>query len=241
MTNRTLRDAADLDALAFAPGGDGVALMPVVAQDARTGQVLMVAWADREALERSLGTREMHFWSRTRAALWRKGETSGNFLRVRSLHADCDGDTVLALVDPTGPACHTGETTCFGAGTAPHATEADATYHGPGGAGETGAIPEEASHPQGKEDVLNELWDVIHSRARDMPEGSYTTLLLSDTNVRLKKLGEETAELILAVARGEPDEVTREGADLIYHVLVALQASGSSLDEVRLELARRRK
>jgi len=237
MTNRTLREARDLDSLIF----DADGLLPVVAQDARSGQVLMLARANREALERTLGTLEMHFWSRSRAALWRKGETSGNFLRLRSLHADCDGDTVLALVDPTGPACHTGETTCFGAGTQPHDTERDATYHGPGGAGETGAIPEQDRHPAGSDDILNELWDVIHGRARDLPEGSYTTLLLSDTNVRLKKLGEETAELILAMARGEPDEVTREGADLIYHVLVALQAAGSSLDEVRVELASRRK
>lgn len=237
MTNRTVREPSDLDALTF----DDAGLVPVVAQDARTGLVLMVAWATREALEKSLGTREMHFHSRSRRRLWRKGETSGNFLRLRSLHADCDGDTVLARVDPTGPACHTGEATCFGAGTLPEATEADVTYHGPAGAGETGAVPEEAHHPGPGEDILDELWDVIHQRARDLPEGSYTTLLLSDDNVRLKKLGEETAELILALTREEPGRVAEEGADLFYHVLVALQAAGCSLDDVRRELAARRK
>src|SRR4051812_22751001 len=115
MTDRALRAAGDLDALRFDERG----LLPIVAQDAQGGRVLMVAWADRSALERSLASREMHFWSRSRRAPWKKGETSGNVLRVRSLHADCDGDTVLALVDPAGPACHTGEASCFGEGAEP--------------------------------------------------------------------------------------------------------------------------
>lgn len=228
MTDRTLREPSDLDGLTF----DARGLVPVVAQNARSGGVLMVAWANREALGRSLETGEMHFWSRSRGTLWRKGETSGNVLRIRTLHADCDGDTVLALVDPTGPACHTGEVTCFGAGTEPRGTEEDPTYRG--------AIPDELpASPMGPH-VLDELWSVICGRARDRPEGSYTTLLLEDRNLRLKKLGEETAELILAATEGEPDRVTEEGADLIYHVLVVLQAAGSSWNDIREELARRR-
>lgn len=111
MTDRTIRTAADLDALAF-DGQDR--LLPVIAQDAVTGQVLMLAFANRTALEKTLASRHLHFWSRSRAALWRKGETSGNTLSVESLHADCDGDTVLARVTPSGPACHTGEMSCFG-------------------------------------------------------------------------------------------------------------------------------
>ena len=109
MTDRRLGRPADLDRIRFGERG----LVPVVAQDAAAGRVLMVAWATREALIRSMATGELHFWSRSREAIWKKGETSGNVLRLRSLHADCDADTVLALVDPAGPACHTGEPSCF--------------------------------------------------------------------------------------------------------------------------------
>lgn len=119
MTDRTLVGPLDLDGLSFDPQG----LLPVVAQDASTGRVLMVAWANRKALEETLATGEMHFWSRSRGELWRKGATSGSTQAVRSLHADCDGDTVLALVEPAGPACHTGETTCFGDDTSIHSLD----------------------------------------------------------------------------------------------------------------------
>ena len=113
MTDRTIRGSEDLSRLDFDKGSGS---LPVVAQDAGSGDVLMVAWANPEALSATLETGDLHFWSRSRRALWRKGETSGNTLRVRSLHADCDGDTLLALVDPAGPACHTGERACFGEG-----------------------------------------------------------------------------------------------------------------------------
>jgi len=206
MTDRALRDSSDLDGLTFNANG----LLPIVAQDVDTGTVLMLAWADRSALEHSLTTGEMHFWSRSRGELWKKGATSGNILNVRSLHADCDGDAVLARVAPTGPACHTNETTCFGEGTEP--------------AG----------------DALQELDEVIRQRAGTLPEGSYTTRLLTDENLRLKKLGEETAELVLAAARGETGRVAEEAADLVYHLIVALRAAGSSWDDVRKALARRR-
>lgn len=212
MTDRTLRSAADLDRLDFAKGGG---LLPVVAQDASDGAVLMVAWANRHALERTLRTGEVHFYSRSRGELWRKGETSGNVLELRELHADCDGDTVLARVQPTGPACHTGERTCFG---------------------EAGVG---TAAPRGGE-VLARLWSVLEERARDRPSGSYTVRLLGDENLRLKKLGEETAELIAALARGDEAAVPAEAADLVYHLLTALLGAGASLDDVLEALEERR-
>lgn len=216
MTDRTLRSPADLDALRF----DDRGLLPIVAQEAGAGRVLMVAWANRAALERTLASGEMHFWSRSRRAPWKKGETSGNVLRLRSLHADCDGDTVLALVDPTGPACHTGEPSCFGEGSEP------------------GRRPGGSSDGQG---ALEQLWAVVDERARLRPEGSYTTKLLSDENLRLKKLGEETAELVAALARGDHARAPEEAADLIYHLLAALRGAAVDLEAVASVLERRRR
>lgn len=210
MTDRTLKHLADLAVLRF----DDRGLVPVVAQDARGGAVLMVAWANREALALSLETGFMHYWSRSREALWKKGETSGNLQTVVSLHADCDADTVLARVTMDGPACHTGEGTCFG--------------ELPGG---------EVTRGSG---VLDELWGVLQDRDRDRPEGSWTTRLLSDENLRLKKLGEETVELVTALVRGD-DRASEEAADLVYHIMVALKGAGREWDEVLAELARRRR
>jgi len=184
----------------------GGGLVTVVTQDDATGAVLMVAWADREALERTLATGEMHYHSRTRG-LWHKGATSGNVQRVVALTPDCDGDAILARVNPAGPACHTGATTCFGADAA-------------------GAFAALAA--------------VIRARAiGDAPPGSYTRRLLDDRNLRLKKLGEETAELVAALAAGDRDQATAEGADLVYHLAVALQGVDSSLEEVARTLSSR--
>lgn len=205
MTDRRLRASADLDALDFSKL---TGLVPVVAQDAADGRALMLAFATREALEKSLATGEMHFWSRSRGALWRKGETSGNTLRVVSLHADCDRDAVLALVRPTGPACHTGEGTCFGDGAAPELPALDAT---------------------------------LAARQADRPAGSYTVRLLDDENLRLKKLGEETAELVAALAKGDPERAREEAADLLYHMLVALRAAGVPATDVLEALEARRR
>ncbi|CAN5753582.1 bifunctional phosphoribosyl-AMP cyclohydrolase/phosphoribosyl-ATP diphosphatase HisIE [soil metagenome] len=210
MTDRTLKHLADLAVLRF----DDRGLVPVVAQDARGGAVLMVAWANREALALSLETGFMHYWSRSREALWKKGETSGNLQTVVSLHADCDADTVLARVTMDGPACHTGEGTCFG--------------ELPGG---------EVTRGSG---VLDELWGVLQDRDRDRPEGSWTTRLLSDETLRLKELGEETVELVTALVRGD-DRASEEAADLVYHIMVALKGAGREWDEVLAELARRRR
>ncbi|MBK6518187.1 MAG: bifunctional phosphoribosyl-AMP cyclohydrolase/phosphoribosyl-ATP diphosphatase HisIE [Polyangiaceae bacterium] len=199
----------DLDTIDFAKGGG---LVPVVAQHARTNAVLMVAYADKKALEESLGTGEMHFFSRKRG-LWRKGETSGHILRVVELLADCDRDTVLARVEPFGPACHTGQTTCFG---------------------------------EPPLDALRKLETIILRRATK-PEDpsappSYTRKLLADRNLRLKKLGEESTELAVALADGDDKaRIAEEAADVVYHVMVALQAAGVPFDEVRRALDERAK
>ncbi|MDQ6690392.1 MAG: bifunctional phosphoribosyl-AMP cyclohydrolase/phosphoribosyl-ATP diphosphatase HisIE [Gemmatimonadota bacterium] len=174
----------------------------VVTQDAATGRVLMVANADREAFERTIETGEMHYRSRTRG-LWRKGATSGNVQKVVSLTPDCDTDTVLARVVPAGPACHTGAESCFAdSATAPNAWAA--------------------------------LAATISARHAAPQEGSpsYTRKLLLDRNLRLKKIGEESAEFIAACADGDTTRSVEEAADLVYHVAVALEAMGSSLDSV---------
>ena len=194
----------DLGALNFEKGNG---LVTVVAQDAATGAVLMVAHADREALERTLASGEMHYRSRTRGA-WHKGATSGNVQRVVSLAADCDGDAVLARVAPAGPACHTGAVSCFAQ---------------PGGP-ETDALPA--------------LGAAIAAGAGGAPAApdarpSYTQRLLADRNLRLKKPGEEMAELVTACADGDRARAAEEGADVVYHALVALRAVGVSLDDVR--------
>ncbi len=209
MTDRSIRTPADLDGVDFAKL---TGLVPVVVQHASQGSVLMVAFATREALEKSLESAQMHFWSRSRKALWRKGETSGNVLKLVALHADCDGDTVLARVEPSGPACHTGEATCFGERSAPD--------HTAGG--------------------LEALDAILSARQKERPEGSYTVRLLGDENLRLKKLGEETAELVTALAKADEGRVAEEAADLLYHVLVALRGSGVELADVLAALEARR-
>jgi phosphoribosyl-ATP pyrophosphohydrolase/phosphoribosyl-AMP cyclohydrolase len=198
----------DLDALNFGKGGGTVT---VVAQDAASGAVLMVAAADREALERTLSTGEMHYRSRTRG-LWHKGATSGNVQRVVSLSPDCDGDAVLARVTPAGPACHTGSTSCFGSSALAAETLAvlDATIAA------RSAVPADTTSPP-----------------------SYTRRLLGDRNLRLKKIGEEAAELVTACADGDARRAGEEAADLVYHALVALRAIGGTLADVRAVLAAR--
>jgi phosphoribosyl-ATP pyrophosphohydrolase/phosphoribosyl-AMP cyclohydrolase len=189
----------DLDRLNFGSG-----LVTVVAQDARSGSVLMVAHADRDALERTLASSEMHYRSRTRG-LWRKGATSGNTQRLVALYHDCDADAVLALVVPAGPACHTGDTTCFG------------------------------FEPTVSSGVLHQLSETIRARSLDALNAtrpSYTQRLLGDRNLRLKKLGEEATELAVACADGDQARAVNEGADLMYHALVALRAVGVGIDEV---------
>jgi len=229
MTDRTLRAASDLGAIDF---GKAAGLVPVVAQDAATGQVLMVAFANRDALERSLASGRMHYWSRSRKEIWRKGDTSGHVQHVSSLHVDCDADTVLALVRQEGPACHTGERSCFGDGAEPEGAEPDAS--GPDRAAEARGA---TSGTPGS--VLDRLDALLAARAAERPVGSYTVRLLEDENLRLKKLGEECAELVTALAKGSIERVPEEAADLVYHVLVAARAAGVGLERITKVLEER--
>ena len=196
----------DLSSLDFAKGGG---VVTIIAQDAATGVVLMLAHADREALERTLETGEMHYRSRSRG-LWRKGATSGNIQRVVSLSADCDGDAVLARVTPAGPACHTGAESCFG---------------------------ERALSPDGLAMLAATITERADATRDETP--SYTRRLLADRNLRLKKIGEEAAELVVALADGDRARASEEGADLVFHTLVALHDAGVSLADVRRVLASR--
>jgi phosphoribosyl-ATP pyrophosphohydrolase/phosphoribosyl-AMP cyclohydrolase len=189
-------------------------LVPVVAQDSATGRVLMVAYANADAVRASLETGEMTYWSRSRGRLWRKGKESGHTQRLVALRRDCDGDALLAIVEQRGPACHTGARTCFQS-LPPLAGEAEAG--------------------------LGELERILLSRKAAPVEGSHTSRLLSDENFRLKKIGEESAEVVLAAKEAEPDRLTEEVADLIYHSLVAGIAVGVTPDDVLRELARRRR
>jgi phosphoribosyl-ATP pyrophosphohydrolase/phosphoribosyl-AMP cyclohydrolase len=202
-------------------GADG--LVPVVAQERRSGDVLMVAYADREALERTRSTGLAHYFSRSRRAPWRKGESSGHEQRVAEIRVDCDGDTVLYRVEQSGPACHTGTRTCF--------SSVVAETDGQGGlqAGED---------PGGH--LLSRLAEVIAARASDRPEGSYTARLLDQGVAKVsQKVGEEAVELVVAANAEDDARVAAESADLLYHLLVLLKARGVPLDAVLRELEHR--
>jgi phosphoribosyl-ATP pyrophosphohydrolase/phosphoribosyl-AMP cyclohydrolase len=218
MMDKVANKLAAIDDVTF----DDRGLVPAVLQDAETGEVLMVAWMNREALHLTGETGHAHFWSRSRKTLWHKGETSGSFMNVREIRVDCDGDTLLVRVEPEGPACHTGEGTCF--------------YRRLEGEGAQGAVAADARP------ILNELFAVILERDRDRPPGSYTTALLEagDDEI-LKKVGEEAIEVVLA-GKGEGDErLVYEVADLVYHLLVLLASRGLTPDDVAAELACRRR
>ena len=200
----------DPDQLDFVKGGG---LVAVVAQDATTGDVLMVAFADRDAIDATLRTGEMHYRSRSRG-LWHKGATSGNTQKLVSLTADCDRDTILARVIPAGPACHTGAITCF-------------------------TVPGVSPPPSDAFAVLDATIDKRATSAPATGAPGYTRKLLDNRNLRMKKIGEEAAELVLACADSDPERATSEAADLLYHTMVALHALGIRLSDVREEMARR--
>ncbi len=216
--------AADISHIAF----DEAGLVPCIAQDHATGEVLMLAYLNAESMRLTLETGEAHFYSRSREAIWRKGETSGNVLLIRGLRYDCDGDAILALVEPAGPACHTGERSCFYrdlSGAAP--TESDA----PRAEGEPAAAPFEA---------IPELDRTIAARGAAKPEGSYTASLLADPALIGEKVTEEAEEVVRA-AREETDErVAEEAADLLYHLSVLLASRGVSRAAVSEVLNERR-
>jgi phosphoribosyl-ATP pyrophosphohydrolase/phosphoribosyl-AMP cyclohydrolase len=185
--------------------GDG--LVPAIVQDAGTGAVLMLAYMNRAALAATVASKRVTFWSRSKGRLWTKGETSGNFLELRSLAVDCDGDTLLVLADPKGPACHTGSRTCWGE----NAPRADAERLA----------------------FLATLERVIRQRIADRPPGSYTAALLAQGTRRIaQKVGEEGLELALAAVAQSDDEVLGEAADLLYHTILLLEAKNLSLAQV---------
>jgi phosphoribosyl-ATP pyrophosphohydrolase/phosphoribosyl-AMP cyclohydrolase len=190
-----------------------VELLPCIVQDARTGEVLTLAYMNEEALERTRATGEMWFWSRSRQELWHKGETSGNVQKLKELRLDCDEDALLALVEPAGPACHTGERTCF------HKGELDPV------AGE----------------ALATLERTIADRRAHPPAGSYTATLLADRELVAKKVQEE-AEEVARAAREETDErVAEEAADVLYHLAVLLAERGMELSDAYEVLNGRRR
>ncbi len=200
----------DIEPLRF----DSSGLIPVIVQDALSGEVLMMAWANRESLEATASTGYMTFWSRSRGELWKKGETSGNTMRVAELRADCDGDTLLAFVEPAGPACHTGERSCFF---------------------------RLLTRPcEGKGTFPGILWRFLEKRRHSDPSESYTARLLSMGARRVaQKVGEEGVETALAVAAQDAPEAVCEAADLVYHLMVALMATGLTPGDVWAELERR--
>ncbi len=188
-------------------------LVPCIVQDWRSGEVLMLAYMNAEALELTRQTGEMHFWSRSRAELWRKGATSGNVQRVKAIRYDCDEDALLAIVEPAGPACHTGERTCF--------------YRG-------------ELTPQPPHEALPALERTIAARAAERPDGSYTASLLADPKLIGAKVQEE-AEEVARAAREESDQrVAEEAADVLYHLSVLLASRGLSLADAGRVLDDRR-
>src|SRR4051794_4207479 len=198
------------DAIAFDENG----LVACVIQDWTSGEVLTLAYMNREALERTRATGELHLWSRSRQELWHKGATSGNTQAVRALRLDCDGDAVLALVEPAGPACHTGERTCF------HRGELE---------------------PPAPHEALPALERTVADRAAVAPAGSYTARLLAEPEFTGEKVQEE-AEEVARAAREESDErVAEEAADVLYHLTVLLHSRGLSLADPERVLVERRR
>ena len=192
---------------------DEKGLLPAIAQDRLTGQVRMVAWMNRDALARTLETGRATFYSRSRNAIWEKGETSGNHLRVSAVYADCDADTLVLLVDPAGPSCHTGRPTCF--------------FREVGRDGELTESPHEAGA------FLWELEHTLEDRASATTKTSYTKSLLSAGAPKIgEKLCEESSELAAAIASETDERVASEAADLLYHLLVGLRFRGISLRRV---------
>lgn len=191
---------------------DEKGLIPAIVQDAQTREVLTLAYMDKESLRRTLETRETWFWSRSRNELWHKGATSGNIQKVIDIRLDCDADAIVMLVETTGPACHTGAPSCF------HNTVMTNEFAG----------------------VLDQLYAIITSRKADRPKGSYTTYLFDQgIDKILKKVGEESAETIIAAKNGTRQELIAEISDLIYHLLVLMVESGVTPADLAQELTQR--
>ena len=199
-----------LDELKFDDNG----LIPAIVQDAATREVLTLAYMNAESLARTLQTNQTWFWSRSRAELWHKGATSGNTQRVVEVLPDCDRDALIVLVEPAGPACHTGARSCFDLG---------------------------LQEPSGVGDVLEQLYQLVQDRERLRPEKSYTTYLFNEgLDKILKKVGEESTETIVAAKNDLTGPLIAEVSDLLYHLIVLLVARGVTLEQIRVELTKRR-
>ncbi len=199
----------------FKTNGDG--LVPVIVQDYKTEQVLMLAYMNEQAFEDTLRTGKMNYYSRSRKSQWLKGETSGHFQYVKSLHLDCDNDTILARVHPVGPACHTGHTSCF------FQTLAEKEHK------ETNPLK-----------VFEDVFAVILDRKEHPREGSYTNYLFDKgTDKILKKVGEEATEIVIAAKNPDPEEIKYEISDFLYHVMVLMAVKGITWEEITQELANR--
>ncbi len=188
-------------------------LVPAIIQDSATRQVLMLGYMNREAYEKTVATRRVTFWSRSRNCLWTKGETSGNFLELVDIKVDCDNDTLLVRAVPHGPVCHTGTDTCWG-----ETNDANPLL------------------------FLTELQDFINKRREEMPEGSYTTSLFKDgLNRMAQKVGEEALEAVIEAVNGTDNRLLYEASDMFYHLIVLLASKGLRIEQVADELAERHK
>ena len=183
-------------------------LVPAIIQDANTKNVLMLGYMNKEAFDKTLLTKKVTFWSRSRNCLWTKGETSGNYLNLVSISVDCDNDTLLIQANPDGPTCHTGTDTCWGEENRPNPLL-----------------------------FLSELNDFIEKRHEEMPEGSYTTSLFKDgLNRMAQKVGEEALELVIEATNGTEERMIYEGADMLYHLIVLLTSKGLRIEDLAKEL-----
>ena len=186
-------------------------MVPAIVQDAKTKNVLMLGYMNEEAYQKTIDTKKVTFWSRSRNCLWTKGETSGNFLHLVDIMVDCDNDTLLVKANPDGPTCHTGTDTCWG--------------------------EENTENPLL---FLTELQDFINLRYEQMPEGSYTTKLFKDgINKIAQKVGEEALETVIEATNGTSEHLVYEASDLLYHLLVMLTEKGLRIEDVALELQKR--
>jgi phosphoribosyl-ATP pyrophosphohydrolase/phosphoribosyl-AMP cyclohydrolase len=203
----------DLSAVKFDERG----LVPAIVQDITSGQVLMLAYMNRESLEKTIASGTSWFWSRSRQELWNKGASSGNIQKVKEIRYDCDGDALLLKVEQTGPACHTGEKSCF--------------YR---------SLISEPANPGAE--IISELYALLRSRIENQPEGSYVAKITAGNGDRaLQKVVEEAGEMIIAGKNGDREEIIYESADLLFHLLVCLAKMEIPPEEVYQELARRRK
>ena len=215
-------------------------LVPAIVQDAETKNVLMLGYMNEEAYQKTLDTKKVTFWSRSRKCLWTKGETSGNFLDLVSIKVDCDNDTLLVRANPHGPTCHTGTDTCWGEENKSGEQEAVQTTPTP----PRSALPlGSAKNLGGEKDTLSflkELQDFIDKRHEEMPEGSYTTKLFKDGVKRIaQKVGEEALETVIEACTGTKEQLTYEASDMLYHLIVLLTAKGLRIEDLVEELHRR--